>query len=126
MSESGMKNKEALSFHKCQSSTTTSDTPLFKQRAYPPDLENRYFQLSPIFPKSFYFLSCFYLPSLDLYSVLKKNSGRCQNQELALDLSCSDQKNGHSSETVGILNVRLDGLAVDLLSLPAARCLTNL
>ena len=58
--------------------------------------------------------------------MLKKNSGRCQNQELALDLSCSDQKNGHSSETVGILNVRLDGLAVDLLSLPAARCLTNL
>ena len=55
--------------------------------------------------------------------MLKKNSGRCQNQELALDLSCSDPKNGQSScETVGILNVRLDGLAVDLLSLPAARC----
>jgi len=58
--------------------------------------------------------------SLDLYSVLKKNGGRCQNQELALDLTCSDHKNGHSSDTVGILNVRLDGLVVDLLSLPAA------
>ena len=38
--------------------------------------------------------------SLDIYSILKKNSGKCLNQELALDLSCSDHKNGHSSETV--------------------------
>ena len=58
--------------------------------------------------------------SLDLYSVLKKNGGRCQNQELALDLTCSDHKNGHSADTVGSLNVRLDGLCVDLSSLPAA------
>ena len=39
MSESGMKNEEALSFHKCQSSVTTSDTLLLKQRANPPDLD---------------------------------------------------------------------------------------
>ena len=44
-------------------------------------------------------------------------------QELALDLTCSDHKTGHSGETVGVLTVRLDGLVVDLQSLPAARWL---
>ena len=58
---------------------------------------------------------------LDLYSLLKKHCGRCQNQELALDLKSSDNKNGNSTEVnIGSLYIKLDGLNVDLRQVPAA------
>merc|ERR550519_2126830 len=58
---------------------------------------------------------------LDLYSLLKKHCGRCQNQELALDLKSSDNKNGNSTEVnIGSLYIKLDGLNIDLRQVPAA------
>ena len=58
---------------------------------------------------------------LDLYSLLKKHCGQCQNQELALDLKSSDGKNGNSSEVnIGSLYIKLDGLNIDLRQVPAA------
>jgi len=58
---------------------------------------------------------------LDLYSLLKKHCGRCQNTELALDLKSNDSKNGQGNEVnVGSLHIRVDGLNVDLRQFPAA------
>jgi len=57
--------------------------------------------------------------SLDLYSVLKKNCGRCQNTELALDLVSCEARGGHEA-TVGSLHIKLDGISVDLLQFPAS------
>ena len=58
---------------------------------------------------------------LDLYSLLKKHCGRCQNTELALDLKSNDSKNGQGNEVnVGSLHIRVDGLNVDLRHFPAA------
>ena len=59
--------------------------------------------------------------SLDLYSLLKKNCGRCQNTELALDLTCSEGKNGVSQEVaVGSLHIKIDGINVDLRHFPSS------
>ena len=58
---------------------------------------------------------------LDLYSLLKKHCGRCQNTELALDLKSTDSKTGQGNEVnVGSLHIRVDGLNVDLRQFPAA------
>ena len=58
---------------------------------------------------------------LDLYSLLKKHCGRCQNTELALDLKSNDSKNGQGNEVnIGSLHIRVDGLNVDLRQFPAA------
>ena len=54
--------------------------------------------------------------SLDLYSVLKKHCGHCQNTELALDIRSSA---GHESH-IGSLHIKLDGINVDLRHFPAS------
>ena len=46
-----------------------------------------------------------------LYSVLRKNCGRCQNTELALDLVSNESKSGSGQGvTVGSLHLKLDGI----------------
>jgi len=59
---------------------------------------------------------------LDLYSVLKKNNGKCHKLNLGLDIKTNDNKNGsHPTDTkIGTLHLLLDGLSVDLGQIPAA------
>ncbi|XP_023336886.1 E3 ubiquitin-protein ligase Su(dx), partial [Eurytemora carolleeae] len=53
--------------------------------------------------------------SLDLYSVLKQNNGKCDNFELALDLKSRDKNVTSSSEVnVGILFMKLSGVHVNM------------
>jgi len=57
--------------------------------------------------------------SLDLFSVLKQNNGKCDNFELALDLKNRDKQDHQAPEVnVGILFIKLDGahVAMDSLS----------
>jgi len=56
--------------------------------------------------------------SLDLYSLLKKHCGRCQNTELALDLISNDAKNDNDVN-IGSLHIKIDGINVDLRQFPS-------
>jgi len=57
--------------------------------------------------------------SLDLFSLLKKHCGRCENQELALDLKSSDAKSS-AEVNIGSLHIKLDGVNIDLRQLPVS------
>lgn len=58
--------------------------------------------------------------NLDLYTVLKKNQGRCNGTMLTLPLKSNKPSVGSESQSIGDLVVMLDGLSVDLNSVPSA------
>ena len=56
--------------------------------------------------------------SLDLYSLLKKHNGKCQNTALALDITKNNSDNGSSH--IGILHIVLDGINIDIRQISGA------